>query len=48
MRLATQTFLVENKTGAGGLIAGEMFAKLPPDGYTLFVGAKRPDAPIEG
>jgi tripartite-type tricarboxylate transporter receptor subunit TctC len=37
-----QTFLVENKAGAGGLIAGEMFAKSAPDGYTLFVGANGP------
>src|SRR5262249_43290051 len=37
-----QTFIVENKAGAGGLIAGEMFAKAPPDGYTLFVGSNGP------
>src|SRR5205085_2359067 len=28
--------------GAGGLIAGEAFAKSPNDGYTLFVGANGP------
>ena len=27
-----QPFIVENKAGAGGLIAGEAFAKMPPDG----------------
>lgn len=37
-----QTFVVDNKGGAGGLIAGEMFAKSAPDGYTLFVGANGP------
>lgn len=37
-----QTFIVENKAGAGGLIAGEAFAKSTPDGYTLFVGANGP------
>ncbi|MDB5564880.1 MAG: twin-arginine translocation pathway signal [Tardiphaga sp.] len=37
-----QPFIVENKTGAGGLIAGEAFAKSAPDGYTLFVGANGP------
>lgn len=37
-----QTFIVENKAGAGGLVAGEMFAKTPPDGYTLFVGSNGP------
>jgi tripartite-type tricarboxylate transporter receptor subunit TctC len=37
-----QPFIVENKSGAGGLIAGESFAKSPKDGYTLFVGANGP------
>jgi tripartite-type tricarboxylate transporter receptor subunit TctC len=37
-----QPFIVENKAGAGGLIAGEAFAKSAPDGYTLFVGANGP------
>ena len=37
-----QPFIIENKAGAGGLIAGEAFAKMPPDGYALFVGANGP------
>ena len=37
-----QPFIIDNRSGAGGLIAGEMFAKSPPDGYTLFVGANGP------
>lgn len=37
-----QPFIVENKAGAGGLIAGEAFAKSANDGYTLFVGANGP------
>jgi tripartite-type tricarboxylate transporter receptor subunit TctC len=37
-----QPFIIENKSGAGGLIAGEAFAKSPPDGYTLFIGANGP------
>src|SRR5579862_9385697 len=35
-------FIVDNKSGAGGLIAGEAFAKSAPDGYTLFVGSNGP------
>jgi tripartite-type tricarboxylate transporter receptor subunit TctC len=30
-----QSFVVENRTGAGGIVAGEACAKAPPDGYTL-------------
>ncbi|OAF11673.1 Bug family tripartite tricarboxylate transporter substrate binding protein [Bradyrhizobium neotropicale] len=37
-----QPFIIENKAGAGGMIAGEAFAKSPNDGYTLFVGANGP------
>ncbi len=37
-----QPVIIENKAGAGGLIAGEAFAKSPNDGYTLFVGANGP------
>lgn len=28
-------FIVENRTGAGSMIAGDIVAKSPPDGYTL-------------
>ncbi|WP_414642388.1 Bug family tripartite tricarboxylate transporter substrate binding protein [Bradyrhizobium sp.] len=37
-----QPFIIENKAGAGGMIAGEAFAKSEKDGYTLFVGANGP------
>ena len=37
-----QPFVVENKPGAGGLIAGEYVAKAAADGYTFFMGANGP------
>jgi tripartite-type tricarboxylate transporter receptor subunit TctC len=33
-----QQVIVDNRSGAGGAIAGEMVAKSPPDGYMLLVG----------
>jgi tripartite-type tricarboxylate transporter receptor subunit TctC len=32
-----QPIIVENKTGAGGIVGSDMVAKSPPDGYTLLV-----------
>ncbi|MCA0325844.1 MAG: tripartite tricarboxylate transporter substrate binding protein [Proteobacteria bacterium] len=37
-----QPFVIENKPGAGGMIAGEFVAKSAPDGYTFFMGANGP------
>jgi len=37
-----QPFIVENKPGAGGMIAGEQVARSDPDGYTLFMAANGP------
>ncbi len=37
-----QPFIVENRSGAGGLIAGEYVARAKPDGYTFFMGANGP------
>jgi tripartite-type tricarboxylate transporter receptor subunit TctC len=33
-----QPVIVENKTGAGGVIAADYVAKSPADGYTLYIG----------
>ena len=33
-----QTFVVENKAGAGGNVGADLVAKSPPDGYTLLMG----------
>ena len=35
-----QTFLVENRAGASGLIGSEQVAKSPADGYTIMVGSQ--------
>jgi tripartite-type tricarboxylate transporter receptor subunit TctC len=35
-----QSVVVENRIGASGLIAGEIVAKSPPDGYTLMIGTQ--------
>src|SRR5262245_29105686 len=35
-------FIIENKAGAGGLIAGEAVAHAEPDGHTLLIGANGP------
>lgn len=31
--------IVENKVGAGGIVAGEVVAQGPPDGYTILIGS---------
>ena len=37
-----QPFIIENRPGAGGMIANEYVAKSPADGHTMFVGANGP------
>jgi tripartite-type tricarboxylate transporter receptor subunit TctC len=41
-----QPLVVENKGGAGGLVGTESFLSMPPDGYSLLVGAIGPFAII--
>ncbi len=41
-KLWGQPIVVENRSGAGGNIAGEMVAKARPDGYTFFMGSVGP------
>ena len=36
--LSGQTFVVENKGGAGGVLGADSVAKSPPDGYTVGLG----------
>lgn len=36
----SQSFVVENRAGASGLIASEQVAKSPADGYTIMVGSQ--------
>lgn len=41
-----QSFIVENRTGASGIIGTEYVAKSTPDGYTLLVGSQTTQAVV--
>ena len=41
-----QSFIVENRTGASGIIGTEFVAKSAPDGYTLLVGSQTTQAVV--
>ena len=41
-----QSFLVENRTGASGIIGTEYVARSAPDGYTLLVGSQTTQAVV--
>ena len=43
---AGQSFLVENRTGASGIIGVEYVARSTPDGYTLLVGSQTTQAVV--
>src|SRR3954470_13358545 len=36
--LCGQSFVVENRAGAGGVLGADAIAKAPPDGYTVGLG----------
>src|SRR5262249_61712210 len=45
-RQVAQSFVIQNRPGAGGVIGANVVAKSPPDGYTLLVyGSRAPATP---
>src|SRR2546426_10612332 len=40
-----QPMVIENKSGAAGIIGADAAAKSPPHGYTLFIAAGAPTPP---
>jgi tripartite-type tricarboxylate transporter receptor subunit TctC len=42
-----QTFVIDNKPGANGMLGADVVAKAPPDGYTILIGTNSTNAALK-